>query len=496
MQFYQDSWLKLVDAIASLIDQDSDFVFDALDGKDGKANGSATTGNGINYRDEPVAFFFVLFGLVIDALITQPGTGSSDGKDDTLEILLALKKILRPSVSGHAIYQDTVFSETMDLFDRLVLTEGLPIQAVIVDITRNLCLSHPSVGQAAEGDEHLSDEIEQLFELTRVTVLVLVGILPNLVEHPTNMRHHLSSEAVALVILSLEALVDVSDVFPSLIRADLHACIFHIFTTILGTSVCQAAVVPKMLPVFKRFIQNVTDGPEENPALANQLRSSLQRLRSILANAQRRESDVSLRCARNTLMASVILLTSGSHDIPPDESLVNSLLIDLLDCLSDRGLGKVAAGCVRTLLLVETKTETGEAISRFLLPRLLHFISDTSQEDPDNARGAVSHCLDSFVATLEGEEASTALCVFIPVLLEQASAQGKDAYREVAARLLSLASRNQESFRGVVTKMNIEQRSIMQEVIREGGLDGRDNRPEKDDHGEPSIALKLSFGGS
>jgi hypothetical protein len=144
MQFYQESWLNLVDAIASLIDEDSEFVFDALDGK---TDLSASSGNGkgenINYRDEPVAFFFVLFGLAFEALAGRPGDLQAS-KEQILEILQALKKILRPSVSGHAIYQEVVFSETMDMLDRLVLTEGLNVQTVIVQIARNLCLGHPS----------------------------------------------------------------------------------------------------------------------------------------------------------------------------------------------------------------------------------------------------------------------------------------------------------------------------------------------------------------
>jgi hypothetical protein len=143
-QFYQESWLNLVDAIASLIDEDSEFVFDALDGK---TELSESTPNGkadhINYRDEPVAFFFVLFGLAFEALAGRPGDLQAS-KEQILEILQALKKILRPSVSGHAIYRDVVFSETMDMLDRLVLTEGLTVQRVIVEIARNLCIGHPS----------------------------------------------------------------------------------------------------------------------------------------------------------------------------------------------------------------------------------------------------------------------------------------------------------------------------------------------------------------
>lgn len=133
-----------MDAIASLIDEDSEFVFDALDGKtDATPSAPGENRSDINYRDEPVAFFFVLFGLAFEALVGRTGD-RQPSNDQVLGILQALKKILRPAVSGHAIYQEVVFSETMDLLDRLVLTEGLNVQSVIVEIARNLCLGHPS----------------------------------------------------------------------------------------------------------------------------------------------------------------------------------------------------------------------------------------------------------------------------------------------------------------------------------------------------------------
>lgn len=140
-----------MDAIASLIDQDSEFVFDALDEKpEGEPSDSVTTrGSNINYRDEPVAFFFVLYGLAFEALIGQTGEMLAP-KERTISVLQAVRKILRPSVSGQVIYRDDVFSETMDMLGRLVLTEPLNIQHVVVEIARNLCLEHPSARKPTE----------------------------------------------------------------------------------------------------------------------------------------------------------------------------------------------------------------------------------------------------------------------------------------------------------------------------------------------------------
>ncbi|KLU81211.1 HEAT repeat protein [Magnaporthiopsis poae ATCC 64411] len=369
LRFYQDAWLKLVDAIASLIEQDSDFVFDALDGKetDGPSASSQPgrpRGADINYRDEPVAFFFVLFGIAFEALAAKPGQPDSLAtQEQTLEILKALRKILHPSVSGHAIYRDTIFSETMDLLDRLVLTEGLDVQAVIVEIARALCVAHPAARKRTDQSDsgELSEDIEQLFELTRIIVLVLSGLLPNLTEavaggqQAAPVRHHMTEEAILLVRTSLNALVDAAEVFPAIIRTDLHACIIHIFATILATPVCQQIIVPQSLPTLKRFLGILSGSrrtlPGDDPGAPTQtdiqLQGCLRRFLSIYLNAQKREEPTSLSCVKNCLLAMTILFTSGENHLSTSDPIVVRFLEEVVDCLTDR---MVRDPCVNPLL--------------------------------------------------------------------------------------------------------------------------------------------------
>ncbi|TAQ89250.1 hypothetical protein B7494_g2419 [Chlorociboria aeruginascens] len=506
LRFYQDSWLKLVDAIASLIEQDSEFVFDALDGKaaDSPATNGHLKGNDINYRDEPVAFFFVLFGIAFEALVARPGSDGLSSKGQTLEILQALKKILHPSVSGHAIYREAIFSETMDLLDRLVLTEGLDVQGVIVQIARGLCISHPSAirGQSTD-DGDLSDDIEQLFELTRIIVLVLAGILPNLTEAKQPARHQLTEEAISLVRVSLNALVDAAEVFPSIIKTDLHACIFHIFATILGTASCQAVVIPQSLPTLKRFITSIstsrTSRREESDVTTHQIQGCLKRFLSIYLNAQKRETEASLSCVKNSLLASTILLTSGKNHISANEPLVIRFLDETIDCLSDRMTAKVAANCIRTLLNQTSKTPADQSIAHYLLPQLLTFTTNTTPEDPESARSLISHSLTSFIITLPSSRKSIAMSVIVPTLLKRAHSEGEGVYKETSARLLELAGNDQVAFRGVVAKLTIEQRSFLEIVTlkgkKEGTLKKGKDVGESDEDKEPSIALRMDFGG-
>ena len=522
--------MKLVDAIASLIDQDSNFVFDALDGKTNEvqANSSGSRETDINYRDEPVAFFFVLFGISIEALVTKPTNNSLNSEPQTLRILSALQKILRPSVSGNAIFQDAVFSETIELFDRLALTEGLEVRLIIVDIVRNLCLTHPSAKEVDEEGDHLNDDIEQLFELTRIIVLVLASVLPNLADHAPAIRPQLPDEAVSLIQVSLEALVDASDIFPPIIKTDLHASILHIFINIFGTSTCQAVVVPQALPILRRFLQTLTPASPASvvpsSAITSQLQGFHHRLLSILATAQRRESDSALPCAKNTLLAITILLTTSARSFPPSHTLLTTALDATLECLHDIGLAKVASGCLHSLLLANPKLPTEEFISRYLFPRLLRFLLAPTESDPENARSLIANALVAFAVSLPSSSASTAapssssssasdeeaspqapnarmsavLSVLVPGLLARAARAGKPLFRETAQQILQLASADQRSFRAVVARMDGEQRAFMESVIRQGGPEGAAGGAarRRDGAGEPSIALKLNFGGT
>lgn len=229
----------------------------------------------------------------------------------------------------------------MDLLDRLVLTEGLDVQGVIVEIARAMCVAHPAARKREDENDELSADIEQLFELTRIIVLVLSGLLPNLTEGSSGqqVRHQMTEETIILVRTSLNALVDAAEVFPSIIKTDLHACIIHIFSTILATPSCQEVVVPQSLAILKRFITTMsrTKRTAEGPSPTDvQLQGCLRRFLSIYLHAQKRELPTSLTCVKNCLMAITILFTGGNNQLSASDPLVTRFLDELVDCLTDR----------------------------------------------------------------------------------------------------------------------------------------------------------------
>jgi hypothetical protein len=82
-----------------------------------------------------------------------------------------------------------------------------------------------------------------------------------------------------------------------------------------------------------------------------------------------------------------------------------------------------------------------------------------------------------------------------PALLSRAASEGAGTYRETSARLLELASADQAAFRGVVAGMSEAQRAFVEEVIRSGKRSGEAESDEGGEAMQPTIALKMDFGG-
>lgn len=91
------------------------------------------------------------------------------------------------------------------------------------------------------------------------------------------------------------------------------------------------------------------------------------------------------------------------------------------------------------------------------------------------------------------------MSLVLPTLLSRASTEGpedKNIYRETSARLLELASVEQASFRGIVAGMSEGQKAFMEEVIKSGRASDNVERDVDSGSGQPTIALKMDFGGN
>ena len=95
-------------------------------------------------RNEPRAFFFVIFGLVYEALATSSADSTlttSARQPAVIAALGALKCLVRPEYSGKAMLESTTFDEFVNLCYRMAMTEPAGIQVHLVETVAALAAS-------------------------------------------------------------------------------------------------------------------------------------------------------------------------------------------------------------------------------------------------------------------------------------------------------------------------------------------------------------------
>lgn len=157
---------------------------------------------------------------------------------------------------------------------------------------------------------------------------------------------------------------------------------------------------------------------------------------------------------------------------------------------------KIAANCVRSLLLQPNPTAADLSIARYLLPRLIAFVTNVEPEDPERARSLLARTLCLYVGSLQQARRSAAMSLVIPTLMTRATGEGEEAYGETSERLLELAAVDQGTFRAIVGAMSGSQRALLEEVIRSGRqAAGDSDKANIGESGQPTITLKMNFGG-
>lgn len=134
-------------------------------------------------------------------------------------------------------------------------------------------------------------------------------------------------------------------------------------------------------------------------------------------------------------------------------------------------------------------------VARYLIPRLIPFVTNVEPEDPEHARSLVAHSLCLYVGTVDAERAPAAMSLVIPMLMARATAEGEDLYSEISSRLLEVAAMSQDAFRSIVGAMSAAQRTLLEEVVRSGRQASSNTKQDaSDSSGQPTIQLKMNFG--
>src|SRR5258708_5668935 len=125
----------MLNAVATAMETRDPFILGAMEGIDDMTAASSTARSA---GSEPTTMFFVMFGLVYEALsASTPYSESLAASGNTSVIALrAMKCLVRREYSGRALLEPTIFDELINLWYRMAMTEPPTLQIQLVDMIR------------------------------------------------------------------------------------------------------------------------------------------------------------------------------------------------------------------------------------------------------------------------------------------------------------------------------------------------------------------------
>lgn len=150
----------MLNAVAASMETRDPYILGAMEGMDDVAAASSTKRNA---GSEPTAMFFVIFGLVYEALSSStPYSESSTAASGNMPLIAmrAMKCLVRREYSGRALLEPTIFDELLNLWYRIAMTEPPVLQTQLMEVIRVFAVeqgreSDPLVSPFSPMDTHV-----------------------------------------------------------------------------------------------------------------------------------------------------------------------------------------------------------------------------------------------------------------------------------------------------------------------------------------------------
>ncbi|KAI8980927.1 armadillo-type protein [Pilobolus umbonatus] len=532
LPYYRRSWLKIMEAVASLIEANAPSMVDAIiqNPDSEKSDGS------------PSNLFYMLLGLCTENLSRI--CSSSSGKYDVSTIpicLQALRTFMQPSLAGDKFIPKSVFLELMNVFDRLIQTEGYRVQLIIIEIIQRIIQNYGSAYLCDDLDETsdadwMDKTLEpdnfpttaKIYYVLRLLVNVFLRNLQSLSNKPANSRKSRTSTRENLAMLlgpSLDTLALLIRITPETYKVDLLAICFFIFSTILLDEKYESTLGPRILVSLRTVFQDFESGlSDEQILLLAQVNCAL--IHNLLDNffGVSNGNKPSINTQKNKLLAVVLVITGC-----PKATLVvvegRDILLNVLKKSLESPVAELCITghqCLRNLMsLPGKKSESpdlvalGQSLVNATLPFVIGRILEAKKISFDADEAAVGALNENIITLLslanavsDNQQISVynIILPLLAIMLDDPPYDGHESavHNAVLAHAMTIATGNAEVFRQVISTIPTDIRTKMESAMRYTILASQEQQQKQqlreqqrkaayEDSKQPTIALKMDF---
>ncbi|KAH9922323.1 clathrin-coated vesicle protein [Epithele typhae] len=477
LPYYVKAWPVILHAVAIAMQKDDPSIVAAMDGQETAPTQPPSTKP--ETREDPVTFFFVIFGLVYEALATSSADTSLDARRTSIVSLQALKCLVRRKYCGRVFSDPPLFEELLNLFYRMALTEPSAVQLHLVEAIASLA---DSIKASSKSNGHANGE-NVLASPQAHCLRICAYILRRVMSGPGSGAVHDSStpaEKVRLIISAFEAFSAVAVTFGTSTREDFRALAVTMYCDLLKDETSELDLVGPTLQALKALLDRPANYSDPENKYGKVVHGLLSSCLMHVDEMSGREGPMCDKKIKNNLLAAVLILTVIPSNVPIGRPVIEHCCFLVSQKLVDGGeVSLTAAHCAKTLIMTST---SGNPIlrqcTRLLIPGLVECLaraagSSDEASPPERVMATVGEINKAFSAlflSLGEDTRPRALGVIMPALilfLDPTRPSPTPLHREGITQLLSLAAASPNAFKDATARLEAPMRETLETSVRQ-----------------------------
>ncbi|KAF9444651.1 clathrin-coated vesicle protein [Macrolepiota fuliginosa MF-IS2] len=474
LPYYTQSWPIILRAVATLMQAGDRAVLAAMDGQEPTSrvqNGQAMS----KPREDPTAFFYVIFGLVYEALsVSSPDSGSSSLDRQTVVVacLEALKALVRPEYAGKAITEPNIFDEFISLSYRMAMTEPAVVQVHLVEMLGVLAAT-----QGPRSADALSLATPRAHCLR---------ICSHIVKHSTGSSRSPiiqgpPADRIALINTAFATLAAIASSIDTIQREDVRSVATLLYSELLKDETSDIDLISPTFASLKAILSIPVLSEGDSGQRYQRVVHAL--LSSCLLNIDEmrgRVGVISTRKIKTNMLAAVLILTVVPVAVQVGRAAIeHTCFLVIQKLLENNETSLTAAQCAKTLVATSS---TGNPLLRqcvrLLMPGLVDFIARVAPAVHDNsvteaqmiAVAEISKAFSMFFTSVPDEKRPQLLAVLLPTLClllsKGPSGTSPSITPQIVAQILSYATTSPAAFKAAADKLEPPIRELLETSVR------------------------------
>ncbi|KAF7335364.1 Clathrin-coated vesicle protein [Mycena sanguinolenta] len=441
LPYYANAWSVILQAVATAMHSNDPHVLAAMDGQELAKDVKPPVKEA--RRQEPAMFFFIVFGLVYEALATASAESSSSLTSRQATVIAALqtlKCLVRPEYAGRAMMEPAIFDEFISLCYRMAMTEPARIQIHLVEVLAIM----------AATQDHADDSDPLSHTSPRAHCL---RICSHILRHSTSVSSRGSiiqgevPDRIKMIMGAFSAFVSIATSIKSVRREDVRAVGILLYSELLKDESSEIDLAGPTLPALKSLLEFPTASPDASDRYGRLVHGLISACLLNIDEMGGRQGAISAKKIKNNLLAAVLILTVIPPSVKVGEAVIEHCCFLISQKLLDAGeMSLPAAHCAKTLIVAST---AGNALlqqcARMLIPGLIEYIAKMAPLGLD----CLASCFPTITLLLTNPQA-TATSVTAPSIKE----------------LLAYATSSPAAFKEAAGKLDPATREVLEQSVR------------------------------